>query len=800
MKFTLSWLKDYLETDASLDEISTTLTAIGLEVEEIVDNSEALAPFTVAKILAAEPHPNADKLRVCKVDNGKETIQIVCGAPNARAGIKVALASIGAVIPTNGMKIKQSKIRDVESCGMMCSAEELGIGSDAAGIIELPEAAEIGQPFAAFIGADDPMIEIAITPNRGDCLGVFGIARDLAAAGLGVLKSEGVTTEDFQEVLEDGSFASPISIAIDDQQKCSFFIGRTINNVTNAESPDWLKQRLESVGLHPISALVDITNYITMSFGRPSHVYDADKLSGNLVVRDAKVGEKIVALDDKSYDLADGMTVIADENAPVAIGGIIGGSETGCELDTKNVFLEVALFDPIATATTGRALQIDSDARYRFERGVGASTLKHFITITRLITDLCGGEVSKPVVAGAIPMERRYVMFDPACVSSKLGIEIERTEIERLLVNLGFELIVEGDNYKILIPSWRPDVAIAEDIVEEVARLYGYDNIPTVYLDKNVVDGAALSPEIAKLYGIKRVLSARNMHEVTSYSFQTRKDAEIFAGDVDVVELANPISADLSTMRPSILPNLINMLVKNEARGFADLALFEVGPVFHGDTPELQHRVAGGVRCGNNHAKNHYGDVRVVDAMDVKADALAVLSDYVAVGNIRVSRDVPAWYHPGRAGALCLGKAVLGYFGELHPAVAKKMDVRNTVVCFEVFPHAAPAPKKKKTTSRPKLALSNYQAVGRDFAFIVDESVDVGNILAAVQKSDRKLITEVSLFDIYQGKGVEEGKKSVAINVVLQAQDRTLVEDEIEKIASSIIATVEKSCGGQLRG
>lgn len=800
MKFTLSWLKEYLETDANLDKISQTLTAIGLEVEEIIDRREELAPFTVAEVLEAEQHPNADRLRVCKVNNGSEILQIVCGAPNARAGIKVALASVGVEIPTNGLKIKKSKIRDIESCGMLCSADELGIGSDAAGIIELPEDAVVGQPFASFVGADDPLIEIAITPNRGDCLGVYGIARDLAAAGLGTLKSEGVTTEEFQEVLDDGTFASDITVSIENAPKCSFFIGRTIKNVKNGESPEWLKRRLESVGLRPISALVDITNYITMCFGRPSHVYDAGKLTGNLVVRDAKDGEEIAALDDKNYSLKEGMTVIADDKGPVAIGGIIGGAETGCEAETTDIFLEVALFDAIATAQTGRLLQIDSDARYRFERGVAASTLKHFMTITRLINEICGGDNSTPVVAGSIPMERRSLEFDLGSIKQKLGVDITREEVEKFLTSLGFELEDKGDQLLVKIPSWRPDVAIAEDIVEEVARLYGYDNIPTVMLDKNIGDGQALSAEIAKLYQIKQSLAARGMREVTSYSFMPRKHAELFAEDVTLVELANPISQDLSTMRPSILPNLIAAISSNAARGYADLALFEVGPIFHGDTPDAQFRVASGVRVGGAHAKDHYGDVRKVDVFDVKADALAVLSDYVKVDNLRVSREVPSYYHPGRSGALCLGKNAVAYFGELHPAVAKQLDIGMDVMCFEVYVHKAPAPKAKKSAARAKLELSNYQAVARDFAFLVDEKTEVADILASVQKVDRNLIREVLLFDVYQGKGVEEGKKSVAINITLQAQDRTLVDADIEAIASKVIANVEKATGGVLRG
>ncbi len=827
MKFTLSWLKEYLDTDATLDEISHTLTAIGLEVEEVVDKAQELDDFIVAEVLEAQPHPNADKLRVCKVNNGTETLQIVCGAPNARAGIKVALAQVGTWIPNGNFKIKKSKIRDVESCGMMCSADELNLGTDAAGIIELPEQAVVGDKIAAYVGADDPVIEIAITPNRSDALGVYGIARDLAAAGLGNLvplsscgtqsvstgfmdsaqpkgsQNDDALQDEFQNILDQGSFASSTNVSIENQDKAPFFIGRTFKNVKNGASPAWLKQRLESIGLKPISALVDITNYLTFAFGRPAHVYDVAKLKGDLTVREAKSGEKITALDEKEYTLEAGMTIIADEKNPVAIGGIIGGLESGVSEETQDIFLEIALFDPIAVAETGRKLQIDSDARYRFERGVSAATLKHFITASNLIVELCGGEkveVSKPVVAGSIPMERVQIAFNPQRVGELIGMDVSKAECSTILQALGFTVEDKGEALQLGVPSFRPDVTMETDVVEEIARIYGYDKIPVAELPTITARNAALEPSVRRLSEARRVLAASGLHEALTFSFMSQKDAELFSSGQKLVELSNPISNDLKYMAPSVLPNLINALGRNIARGFTDVALFEVSGVFKSHQPEEYEQVISALRSGDKIGRNTHDATRKVDVFDIKADLFAALAVYnMDEEKVQITRDVPGYFHPGRSGAVKQGKNVIAYFGQIHPGVAKQMDIKQDVVAFELLVDRLPQARPKKSFSKGKLELSNFQSVERDFAFIVNDNVPAGDIVQAVKKAERQLLDSVQVFDVYSGKGVEEGKKSVALSVKLQPKDRTLTDEEIEKVASTIITNVEKSVGGVLR-
>lgn len=798
MKFTLSWLKEYLDMQAGIDEIAAKLTAIGLEVEQVIDNSKTLEPFIVAEVLEAEKHLNADKLKVCKVNNGTEELQIVCGAANARAGLKVVLAQVGTLIPNGNFQIKAAEIRGVKSNGMLCSADELNLGKDAEGIIELPKDAKVGDKAAKWLGAGEPVIEIAITPNRGDCLGVYGVARDLAAAGLGKLKSEGVTTEDFQEVVDQGKFDSPVTVSIKGTKNCSYFIGRTVKGVKNGPSPAWLAQRLEAIGLRPISALVDITNYITYGFGRPSHVYDANKLKGNITVSDSKGGEKLAALDDKTYKLDKGMCVITDDSGVIGLGGVIGGEPTGCDENTSDVFLEVALFDPISIATTGRKLQIDSDARYRFERGVAPSTLKHFITLTNLITEICGGEISKPTIAGSIDIKPKTVDFNPERVKSLIGIEPKDKEIKDIFASLGFEVKGSGKKWQVKIPSFRFDIEQEADLVEEIARIYGYDKIPATPMPKdNII--AILTPSQQKVVDVRNTLSARGMTETVTFSFISSKQAGLFGAANDNV-LANPISSDLDAMRPSIIPSLLEALQKNEARGYNSLVLFEVGPIFAKASIDGQQICAAGVRSGDAVEKNVHGDAREVDLFDAKADAFAALAHYIDPTKLTITRDVPAWYHPGKSGALLLGKQVLGYFGELHPSIVSKFDIESgAVAAFEIFPQKAPQPKDKKGAARAKLEISNYQAVNRDFAFVVDENVTAADILKAVNQAEKNLIESVDIFDVYAGKGIEQGKKSVAFSIRLQPKDRTLTDAEIEAVSKAVVDNVQKSVGGVLR-
>lgn len=794
MKFTLSWLKEFLDTDATLVEITAKLTAIGLEVEKVQDRAKEFAPFKVAQIIKAEPHPNADRLRICQVDSGNEKLQIVCGAPNARDGIKVVLAPVGSIIPTNNMEIKSAEIRGIKSSGMLCSARELGLGEDSAGIMELPEDAKIGSAFAKLMELDDPVIEIAITPNRGDCLGVYGIARDLAASGMGKLKK--LTAPKIKS-----KFESPIKVTIKNKKKAPMFIGRYIRGVKNSESPQWLENRLKAIGLRPISAFVDITNYLTFTFGRPAHVYDAATLQGNITIRDAEVGERIKALDDKEYSLEKGMVVIADENAPVAIGGIIGGEVTGCTDKTTDVFLEIALFSPINIAETGRKLQINSDARYRFERSVDHGFIKMGAELaTQMILDICGGETSELVIAGEEPKEKTKIKLPVDKVKEIVGIAPTKKEIVLILQNLGFDISSKGNNLSVQVPSWRSDITIAEDVVEEIARIYGYDRIPALNMPSADTEfKGVLNTRQKQSFDIRRLLASRGMEEVVTFSFCNSAHLKVFGKDSEKLKLANPISADLDAMRPTILPNLLIVLGKNQARGYSDLAIFEVGPVFSSAEPGKQEIVSSAIRAGAAVPRNPNIACRDIDVFDVKADAMAALSLVVSPSSLQISTEVPLYYHPGKAGAFVLGKEVVGYFGELHPNVIKTMDVKGPVAAFEIFVSRLPEGKDKKSSARPKLELSNFQAVERDFAFIIDENIASVELVKAARKTDKNLITEASVFDLYAGKGIETGKKSIAIAIRLEPKDHTLTDEEIEKVSDLVVENIEKATGGILR-
>ncbi|MCE3232850.1 MAG: phenylalanyl-tRNA synthetase, beta subunit [Rickettsiaceae bacterium] len=792
MKFTLNWLKQYLETTATLEQIVEKLTALGLEVEGVVDNAATLAPFQIAQILEAVPHPDADKLRVCQVQTGQGQLQIVCGAANARAGINVVLAPVGSVIPTNGMVIKASKIRGVESNGMLCSAEELGLDETSDGIIEMAaENDNIAKKYVDIAGLNDPMIEIAITPNRGDCLGVYGIARDLAAAGLGKLKPLPTTKI-------AGKFKSPINVKIENEKECPMFVGRYFKNVKNGESPQWLKKRLTAIGLKPISTLVDITNYINFEFGRPLHVYDAKKLNGDLIVRSSKAGEKLKALNDSEYALDDNMTVIADSKSAQALGGIIGGAQSGCEDNTTDVFLEIALFNSDSVAKTGRKLDIITDSRYRFERNVDPLFVLPAAEIaSRMILELCGGEASELVIAGSEPEWQREIDFDFAFVKQRGGIDISEAEGKKILESLGFK--VSGK--KVSVPSYRPDVEGKCDLVEEIIRVYGYDKLPMLDLPETGDKfESVLSPAQKRVSAVRRKLAASGMVEAITWSFMKDTTAKLFGGNKAELKLQNPISQDLSTMRPSILPNLIEALGRNSDRGYDNLALFEIGLVFEDTTPLGQKQIATGVRSGKAQEKDIYGAGRDVDAFDAKADCFTALEAAGApVANLRVTTDAPSWYHPGRSGVLRLGKAAVAVFGEIHPGILKQLDVKGPVVAFEIFFGEIPAAKAKKTKAKSKLTASEYQSSKRDFAFIIDASVAAEEILRSVGGVDKNLIEEVKFFDVYQGKGIEEGKKSIAISIRIQAVDHTLTESELEGISKKVVEAVGK-LGGVLRG
>lgn len=807
MKFTLSWLKDYLETDASLEEILEKLTVIGLEVEEVIDQAELLKDFTVAYVEEAEQHPDADRLRVCKVNTGKEVLQIVCGAPNARPGIKVVLAQNGSIIPTNGMKLKPTRIRGVESNGMMCSEREMGLSDEHNGIIELPEDAPIGEPFAPVLGLDDPVIDIAITPNRGDALGVYGVARDLSGAGIGTLKEK--TPKDVA-----GSFDSPVNVTLKeldaDGAICKMFTGVYVKGVKNGPSPDWLQQRLRAIGLRPINALVDMTNYISYDRGRPLHVYDADKLTGDIHVRLGKAGEKLVALDGKEYEVPEGedICVIADDSGPVGFGGIMGGEPTGSTDETTNVFIECAWFDPIQTARAGRALGIQSDARYRFERTVDpAFVVPGQNAAVQMVLDLCGGEASGMVVAGEAPVEDKIIDFPMSEVKRLVGLEVSDIEIKTVLQRLGFWISGKGEEVKIAVPSFRPDIHGKADIVEEVARIIGVDRVPNTPLPRlHAVTQPPLTDRQKRIRHARRQLAARGMVEAVTWSFTERKFAELFGGGKPELTLINPISSDLSDMRPSLLPGLMQAAQRNVDRGFNDLALFEVGQIFLGDTPEEQFTHASGIRRGavqiagaGRHWRNAADNA---DVFDVRADALATLE---AMGldsaKLQIVAGGPDWYHPGRSGKIQLGpKNVIGTFGELHPKVLDALKVDGPICAFEITIENVPATKAKPSKARPALTLSDLQPLRRDFAFVVDHEVTAATILRAASGADKKLITAINLFDVYEGDHMEPGKKSVAFEITLQPRDKTLTDEDIEAVSQKVVAAVVKSTGGELRG
>lgn len=802
MKFTLSWLKDHLETDAELQTITDTLTAIGLEVEGVEDPSAALSQFVVAEIVSADPHPDADRLKLCRVSVGSEEYQVVCGAPNARAGLKGILARPGDVIPSTGDVLKTGKIRGVESHGMMCSTQELNLGEDHDGIIELAPEAAVGSSASEALSLE-PVIDIALTPNRVDALGVRGVARDLAAAGLGTLRP--IDTQPVAVGFESAT-KSVSRLAESDSHLCPHFVGRTIRGIKNVESPDWLKSRLTAIGLRPVSAVVDITQYINIDLGRPLHAFDISKLKGDVGPRLAKSGETILALNGTEYTLNETTLVIADDVAAQAIAGVMGGEHSSCKEETTEIFLESALFDPISIANTGRALGLVSDARYRFERGVDpASTLEGAEIATRMILDMCGGEASGLVVSGEAPRIGQTVLFHPHRVEHLGGVAIPPSDIQGILERLGF--IVEASTeteWQVTAPSWRRDVAGEHDLIEEVLRIHGYDAIPSVPLPHLLSTKPAFSFDQRRARTVRRELAGRGLIETTTWSFLSKPTAEIFVGDLPLVELQNPISADLNVMRPSLLPNLAHAAARNAARALPDVALFEIGPRFEGGGPNDQSLISAGLRAGK-YASRHWQDsARDVNVFDVKADALAALEaagvpvDRLQVGGASGAQ-VPTWYHPGQSGALCLGPLVLAEFGVLHPVTLKQLDLDGPVAGFEVFLDRVPKPKRQSGPAKSKFAPSGFQPVERDFAFLMDAKLPVGDMVRAVRGVDKNLITAVEIFDVYTGDKVDDGEKSVALSVRFEPLKSTLTDSQIEDVSNKIVAAVERAVDGRLR-
>ena len=799
MKMTLSWLKEHLATEASAAEIASKLTDLGLEVESVEDRARDLAPFVVGYVVEAKPHPNADRLRVCLVDTGGERVQVVCGAPNAKTGMKGVFAPAGSRIPGTGLELKASVIRGQESNGMLCSLREMGMGQEHDGIIELPADAPVGAAFAQVMGLDDPVIDVKVTPDRADCLGVAGIARDLAAAGLGQL-----TPRDLSPV--PGTFESPVRWRRDFPEgqgsACPYVVGRYFRGLRNGPSPRWLQDRLTAIGLRPISALVDITNYVTFDLGRPLHVFDAGKLAGDLTMRFARAGETIYALDGQIYELDASMTVIADSKAVHGIGGIMGGEDSGCSEATTEMFLEVALFDPVRTAESGRKLGIESDARYRFERGVDPQSADWGAEVAaRLVLELCGGEASHVVRAGEMPGWRRAITLRPERVASLGGIDLPAAEQTRILAGLGFRVDTDAGGLKVQPPSWRADVEGEADLVEEVARIYGYDRITPASLPRRAaIPTAATTPAQRRVIHAKRLLAERGLLEAVTFSFMRLDWARLFGGGQPALTLTNPISADLDQMRPSLLPNLLAAAGRNAARGYGSVALFEVGPRYEGDRKEGQRLTAAGLRTGETGPRHWAARPRPVDLFDAKADALALLAALGApVENLLTTADAPAWFHPGRSGVLRLGSSVLAAFGELHPRVLAALDVKGPAVGFEADIDRIPQPRAKAGPARSLLKASPFHPIERDFAFVVAADTPAEKLVRAAKGADKALIASVSVFDQFAGAALGEGRKSIAISVVLQPADRTLTEAEIEAVAAKIVAAVNKATGGTLR-
>ena len=810
MKFTLSWLKDHLDTKASLDEIAEKLSAIGLEVESIEDPAAKLGAFTIARVLEAKPHPNADRLKVVQVETakGKSPVEVVCGAPNAKAGMIGVFAPLGTFVPGTGITLEKRPVRGVVSNGMLVSERELELSDEHEGIIELaPEMSDhVGERYIDVMGLADPVIDVGLTPNRPDCTGVRGIARDLAAAGMGKLKPERKIGK------VEGTYDCPIPIKLEFTKEtagaCPVFAGRYVRGVKNGPSPAWMQNRLRAVGLRPINALVDVTNYISQDRGRPLHVYDADKLQGTVHARLGKTGETFRGLDGKDYEVDDTMCVIADDNGPLGFGGVIGGEDTGSTDETTNVLIECAYFDPLRTAATGRKTGLVTDARYRFERGVDPASVEPGLDLaTDMIVTLTGGQPSKAKVAGRAPVKKRVIGFDFDRVAKLTGLKLKDTEIKGILERLGCTLEAKGKTVKVTVPTWRPDVHGSADLVEEVVRIAGLDRVPSTPLPRTFgIARTVLTERQRRARRARRMLGARGLVEAITWSFVRRSDAQLFGGGADALELDNPISTEMSSMRPSLLPGLLTAVQRNRNRGFADAALFELGQAYRGDSPEDQYLAASGVRSGTarlmGSGRHWDGAAGEVDVFDAKADVFSVIAALGLDPNkAQITRDAPAWFHPGRSGTLRLGpKVVLAHFGEFHPETLKTLDVAPPAVGFEIFLDALP-PEKRKSRAKAPLDAADLLPVRRDFAFVLDRSVAAGDVMRAAAGADRALIQDVSVFDVFSGGNLaEEGKKSLAIEVTLQPTVETLTDKDIDAVAQKVIAAVKKATGGEIRG
>ena len=790
MKFTLSWLNKYLKTKKSFKDICDKLTMLGIEVSEVIDNQNFFKQFKIAKVSEVEKHPNADRLKVCKVNDGKSNLNIVCGAPNVKKDMKVVLAPVGTKMLDENFIIQKTKIRDIESEGMLCSEKEIGLGLNSDGIMHLDDKAKLGSSLSSLYPSEK-IIDVEITPNRSDCLGVYGIARDLAAAG------EGTFVE--KKILKNkGKFKSKINIKISKEARylCPVFYGRDIKNVKNCESPDWLKKQLQAVGLKPISALVDITNYLTIDCSRPLHVFDADKINGNLEVFLSKGKENLEALDEKNYELSKEMISIKDNKNLLSIAGVIGGKLSMCDSNTKNIFLEAAFFDPISIAKTGRILNIETDARHRFERGVDPESVSFGIEeATNLILKICGGEASEVIVDGKIPINKNKIILNKKKIENFTGVKVSDKIIENILNKLGFKITKSSSKYNLFSPSWRHDIKNEEDVIEEIIRVYGYDKIPSksIYTsNEKKIDNRCQIREL----NIKRSLVQRGLTETISWSFMSNEHAKVF-GINDSLEIENPISNDLNVMRKSIIPNLLNAVKNNIDNGEEKVCLFELGPVFNKKYKDNQQLHLSGIRSGKT--KKHWlKKERDFDIFDVKLDLETVLNCCkLPLKTYEINNETINYYHPGKSGSIIFSSNHnVGTFGEIHPDIIKKFQIDFPVFAFELNLNDLPHEFKdiKKIDSN-----KNFQKVERDFAFIVNKNISSQTIIKSINEKENDFIDEVNIFDVYEGEGIPEGKKSIAISIVLQPRDKTLKDSEIELICKKIIDNVVNNTGAVLR-
>ena len=798
MKLTWNWLLDHLETDKNINQITETLTKLGLEVASVVNLAEDLKEFISVRVDEVYKHPNADKLNICKVFDGKNTFKVVCGAHNVKAGMKGVFANIGSFVPGLNLTLKKGKIRGEDSFGMLCSEKELTLSDNHDGIMELPENSQIGLPIAEIIDLNDPVIEIELTPNRGDCLGVRGIARDLSAAGMGKLK-------DLNTVKVEGDFDSLINWKIDlsgsEKKLCPKIFGRSFSNLENIESPTWLKNRLLAVDQRPISSIVDITNYIMIDIGRPLHAYDIEKIKGDcLTIKMSKKGDEFHALNGNVYELDEGMLVISDKHGVDDLAGIMGGERTGVTERTTKMFLEAAIFDPISIAKTGRKLNINSDARYRFERGLDYESPEFVMNYAvSMIQKICGGSVSKVVSLEQNHLTKK-IKFDPNTTLKLTGVNIDNEFSEKILKKLGFQINSTKPIWDITVPPWRSDIDGVADIVEEIIRVNGYSSIPSVNLPKkNYIAKPAFKTKHRQNFIASRILASRGYNEVITFSFLNKSMAMQFNGGSRDLSLVNPISSELTDMRPSILPTLLQAAQKNLNKGFEDLSIFEVGPIFKGDNPDEQFNTITGIRTGNKNKRDWRSDSTDYNFYDVKLDILSVLNVVgVPKDSLKIYKDTPNYFHPGRSAVFKIGQVIIANFGELHPEIYDSYGFKKPIIGFEIFHENIPVPKRNKTT-RPMLNIASLQTVAREFAFIIDENIDSEKIIQVVKLIDKNLIRDVIIYDIYKGDKIPYGKKSIAIKVVIQPIHQTLTDKDLENISSNIIANINKKLSGFLR-